>query len=112
MRQNRYSVPVSLAGLRVQATVGAREIVFSHDRRQVARHARLPGRFQTSAQLDHYLELLRVKPGSLKGSLPLKQERERGRWPACFDQLWGKLEDRYGGLRGREADGRRRHECP
>jgi transposase len=96
VRQNRYSVPVALAGLRVQATIGAREIVFFPNGRSVARHARLPGRFQTSAQLDHYLELLRVKPGALRGSLPLKQERERGRWPACFDQLWGKVEDRYG----------------
>ena len=96
VRQNRYSVPVSLAGLRVQAKLGAREIVCSHDGRPVARHARLPGRFQTSAQLDHYLELLRVKPGALRGSLALRQEREKGRWPACFDELWGKLESRYG----------------
>jgi transposase len=96
VRLNRYSVPVALAGLRVQATIGARELVFFHNGRPVARHARLPGRFQTSAQLDHYLELLRVKPGALKGSLPLKQERAQGRWPACFDELWGKLEERYG----------------
>jgi len=67
VRLNRYSVPVSLAGLRVQAQIGAREIVFFHNGRPVARHARLPGRFQTSAKLDHYLELLRVKPGAFKG---------------------------------------------
>lgn len=96
VRQNRYSVPVSLAGLRVSAQIGAREVVFFHNGRPVARHARLPGRFQTSAQLDHYLELLRVKPGAFKGSLALKQEREQGRWPSCFDELWGKLEARYG----------------
>ena len=96
IRQNRYSVPVALVGLRVAARIGAREIVISHGGRDVARHPRLPGRFQTSARLDHYLELLRVKPGALKGSLPLRQERERGRWPACFDQLWQQIEQRYG----------------
>jgi len=96
IRQNRYSVPVALVGLRVQATIGAREIVLSHERREVARHPRLSGRFQTSAQLDHYLELLRMKPGALKGSLPLRQERERGHWPACFDELWAGIEGRYG----------------
>jgi hypothetical protein len=96
IRQNRYSVPVALVGLRVQAKVGAREIVLSHDRREVARHPRLYGRFQTAARLDHYLELLLRKPGALKGSLPLAQERKRGRWPACFDQLWQALEERYG----------------
>jgi hypothetical protein len=96
VRQNRYSVPVSLVGLRVLAQVGAREIVVFHEHRPVARHPRLYGRFQTSAQLDHYLELLRVKPGALKGSLPLRQERERGRWPACFDELWAGIGGRYG----------------
>jgi transposase len=96
IRQNRYSVPASLVGLRVQAKIGAREIVVFHERREVARHARLHGRFQTSARLDHYLELLRVKPGAFKGSLPLRQERERGRWPACFDELWHELGERYG----------------
>ena len=96
IRQNRYSVPVALAGLRVQASVGAREIVISHGGREVARHPRLQGRFQTAARLDHYLELLRVKPGALKGSLPLRQERDRGAWPSCFDQLWREIEQRYG----------------
>jgi transposase len=96
IRQNRYSVPVALVGLRVAARIGAREIVISHDGREVARHPRLHGRFQTSARLDHYLELLRIKPAALKGSLPLRQERERGRWPACLDELWQGIEDRYG----------------
>ncbi|HEY8778456.1 MAG TPA: IS21 family transposase [Solirubrobacterales bacterium] len=97
IRQNRYSVPVRLVGLRVAAQIGAREIVISHDRREVARHLRLHARYQTAARLDHYLELLRHKPGALKGSLPLAQERERGRWPDCFDELWQALEQRYGG---------------
>jgi transposase len=96
VRQNRYSVPVALVGLRVAARIGARAIVISHQGREVARHPRLSGRFQTAARLDHYLELLRVKPGALKGSLPLRQERERGCWPACFDELWQQIEDRYG----------------
>jgi transposase len=96
IRQNRYSVPVALVGLRVAARIGAREIVISHAGREVARHPRLHGRYQTAARLDHYLELLRIKPGALKGSLPLAQERERGRWPRSFDELWRALEGRYG----------------
>ena len=96
VRQNRYSVPVSLAGLRVSARIGAREITISHGGRVVARHERLHGRFGTSAQLDHYLELLERKPGGLEHSLALAQERERGAWPAAFDELWAKLTARYG----------------
>ena len=96
VRQNRYSVPVALAGLRVSAAVGAREIVVSHQGRQVARHERLHGRFATRAVLDHYLELLTRKPGGLQRSLALSQERDRGAWPGCFDELWRALTDRYG----------------
>jgi transposase len=96
IRQDRYSVPVSLVGLRVAARIGAREISISHGGREVARHPRLAGRFQTAARLDHYLELLQRKPGALRGSLPLRQERERGAWPSCFDELWQGIEGRYG----------------
>jgi len=96
VRQNRYSVPVALAGLRVAAAVGATEIRISHQGEVVARHERLHGRFGTAARLDHYLELLRRKPGGLQRSLPLAQERERGAWPVCLDELWAALTDRYG----------------
>jgi len=88
IRQNRYSVPVTLVGRRVAARIGAREIEIRHDGRLVARHERLDGRFGIAAQLDHYLELLQIKPGALQRSLPLRQQRERGAWPACFDELW------------------------
>jgi transposase len=96
VRQNRYSVPVCLAGLKVSARIGAREITISHAGAVVARHERLHGRFGTSAQLDHYLELLARKPGGLEHSLPLAQERERGAWPHPFDELWAALTGRYG----------------
>ncbi len=96
VRQNRYSVPVALAGLKVSARVGASEITISHDGRVVARHERLHGKFATSAQLDHYLELLARKPGGLQHSVALAQERDRGAWPACFDELWAALTGRYG----------------
>jgi hypothetical protein len=85
-----------LAGLKVSARIGAREITVSHGGREVARHERLHGKFGISAQLDHYLELLQRKPGAMEHSLPLAQARERGTWPAAFDELWAALTDRYG----------------
>jgi hypothetical protein len=96
IRQNRYSVPVALAGLKVSARVGAREITINHGGAVVARHERLHGRFATSAQLDHYLELLQRKPGALEHSVALAQERDRGAWPGAFDELWAGLAERYG----------------
>jgi len=95
VRQNGYSVPVELVGLRVLAEIGARAVIVCHGSRTVARHDRLSGRFGVSAKLDHYLELLAHKPGALAGSLALHQERARGRWPEYLAQLWGKLTERY-----------------
>jgi hypothetical protein len=96
VRTNRYSVPASLAGLRVRAQIGAREITFWHDGTQVARHERLAGKHGTSAQLDHFLDLLARKPGALARSLALRQERDRGDWPACLDELWTRIAERAG----------------
>ena len=96
VRRNRYSVPASLAGLKVAARIGASEITFFHDGKQVARHERLAGKNQTSAQLDHYLELLARKPGALARSLALRQQRDRGDWPACMDELWTRIAERAG----------------
>jgi transposase len=96
VRQNRYSVPVSLVGRRVLVRVGARELSVLNEGRVVARHERLQGRFGVQAKLDHYLELLRRKPGALRGSVPLAQERQAGRWPEVFDELWRALKQRRG----------------
>lgn len=96
VRQNRYSVPARLAGMKVRAKVGAREIAVWHDGKVVATHERLAGKHGASAQLDHYLDLLARKPGALARSLALRQERDRGDWPQCFDELWSEIDERVG----------------
>ena len=96
IRQNRYSVPVALVGRKVLVKIGAREVEVFSEHHMVARHERLQGNFGVAGKLDHYLELLQRKPGALRNSLPLRQERERGSWPSCFDELWAGIEARYG----------------
>jgi transposase len=96
VRTNRYSVPARLAGRKIRAQVGASEISFWHDGKQIALHERLPGKHQISAKLDHYLDLLQRKPGALARSLALRQQRDRGDWPACFDELWTRIQERSG----------------
>lgn len=96
VRTNRYSVPARFAGQKIRAKIGASEISFWHDGKEVAVHERLSGKSQISAQLDHYLDLLARKPGALARSLALFQERDRGDWPACFDQLWTHIQERCG----------------
>lgn len=94
VRQNRYSVPSELLGRRVGARVGARRIEILSAGTVIATHERLRGCHQVRAQLGHYAGILARKPGALAGSVALAQERERGEWPACFDEMWRAIEER------------------
>ena len=96
VRQNYYSVPSKLIGVMVDARINAGSIEILRGGSVLATHQRLAGRYQTSAKLDHYVELLACKPGAFAGSQALAQERERGDWPAAFDRLWQLIEERHG----------------
>ena len=96
IRQNRYSVPVALAGLKVSAgsargrsrstTAAGRSPAMSGC---TASTAPAPSSITTSS-------CSRASPAALEHSVALAQERDRGAWPECFDQLWAGLTDRYG----------------
>lgn len=97
---NRYSVPIGLHGLTVEARLGAREVTCLHDGREVARHERLTGLGGQSLKLDHYLDLIVHRPGALRGSVPLAQARAAGEWPTVYDALWEALVARHGRSEG------------
>lgn len=96
VRRNFYSVPVRLVGRRVEVRVGAEQIRVVHEGRVVAEHGRLHGTSGQRLVLDHYLELLRHKPGALPRATPLRQARARGEWPSSYDRLWDELRRRHG----------------
>src|SRR5207248_11032932 len=73
------------------------------ERECVARHERSFSRYEQVLDLEHYLDVLERKPGALAGSSPLKQWRERGRWPESFDRLWQSLRERHGPQAGTRA---------
>lgn len=95
-RSNFYSVPVRLVGRRVELRMGACRVRVLSEGRLVAEHPRLFGRSEQALELDHYLDLLRHKPGALKRATPLRQARDRGRWPDAYDRLWDALQRRHG----------------
>ncbi|MDX6718587.1 MAG: hypothetical protein QOJ63_841 [Solirubrobacteraceae bacterium] len=95
VRTNRYSVPAALAGLNVAARIGARDQLLA--RRQAGRTSRALARQERHERAARsYLDLLRRKPGALARSLALRQQRDRGDWPACLDELWDKIAERAG----------------
>ena len=99
VRTNFYSAPVR-AGLEVQAKVYASHVEIWHEGQCVARHERCYSRLQEILDLEHYLQPLERKPGALAGSKPLQQWREKGRWPASFDEIWDQLMLRNGRQNG------------
>ena len=99
VRTNRYSVPLP-PGTKVEARVHADTVELWHGGKRVARHERSYSRQQKVLDLEHYLDVLRRKPGALVGSTPLAQWRQAGRWPASFDQMWQALNLRHGRSEG------------
>jgi transposase len=94
-RTNCYSTPLK-PGTRTQVKLLPAYVEVWQERECVARHERSFARYQQVLDLEHYLDVLERKPGALAGSSPLKQWRERGRWPESFDRLWQSLRERHG----------------
>ncbi len=99
VKTNWYSTPL-WPGLRVTAVVGPLTVEIMHDNKLAARHTRCYGRCHEILDLEHYLDVLERKPGAMKGSTPLQQWRQAGRWPACLDAIWRELEQRHGKSKG------------
>jgi Mu transposase, C-terminal domain len=95
VRTNFYSTPLK-PGTRPQAKLLPAYVEIWQELECVARHERSFGRYEQVLDLEHYLNVLEKKPGALAGSSPLRQWRERGRWPESFDRLWQSLQERHG----------------
>ena len=54
----------------------------------VARHQRIVAGSGQSVQLDHYLEVLKTKPGALPGSTALARARESGAFTSAHEAFW------------------------
>jgi transposase len=99
VRTNRYSIPLP-PGTVIEARLLADYVELWHQGKRVARHERSDSRQQQILDLEHYLDVLRKKPGALAGSTPLAQWRLAGRWPDSFDRLWQALNTRHGRQQG------------
>src|SRR5262249_62295319 len=75
VRQNYYSVPARYAGRRLTVRLSATTVEALDGPAVVARHERAAGKYAEILALDHYLEVLRYKPGALPGATALAQAR-------------------------------------
>jgi hypothetical protein len=69
----------------------------------VARHQRAVGKGCDVLDLDHYLEVFRLKPGALPGATALHQARASGAFSATHDAFYKEARRRLGDAAGTRA---------
>ena len=96
--KNRYSVPVSYAWLKVRVELSIDGVDIFHDGRRIAHHERLFGNNKWQLDPQHYLELVRRKPGAFDSALVIRRWREE--WPACLEKLLARFRQKQGDTPG------------
>jgi hypothetical protein len=100
VRQNYYSVPARYAGRRLPVRLSAIAVEVLDGPQVVARHERFAGKYAEILILDHYLEVLRYKPGALPGATALAQARAVGAFTAAHQRYWDAARRRHGDAAG------------
>jgi hypothetical protein len=69
----------------------------------VARHERAAGKYGEILILDHYLEVLKVKPGALPGATALAQAKAAGAFTQVHQRYWDAARRTRGDAAGTRA---------
>ena len=103
VRQNYYSVPARYAGRRVAVRLSARTVEALDGPQVVAVHERAAGKYCQVLTLDHYLDVLKYKPGALPGATALAQARAAGAFTASHQRYWDAARRAHGDAAGTRA---------
>jgi transposase len=103
VRQCFYSVPARYTGRRLAVRLSARTVEISDGGKVVARHERAVGKYVEVLALDHYLEVLKTKPGGLPGATALAQAKARGLFTASHQGYWDAARRARGDASGTRA---------
>jgi transposase len=103
VRQCYYSVPVRYAGRRLPVRLSATRVEALDGPRVVARHERAAGKYVEVLILDHYLEVLKIKPGALPGATALAQAKACGAFTLTHQRYWDAARREHGDTAGTRA---------
>jgi hypothetical protein len=103
VRQSYYSVPARLVGRRIAVRLGATAVEAFDAGRRVAAHQRAFGRYVEVLDLDHYLEVLKIKPGALPGATALAQAKATGAFTPTHQTYWDAARRARGDAAGTRA---------
>jgi hypothetical protein len=103
VRQRFYSVPARYVGRRLLTRLGATTVEVLDGAKVVARHERAIAKYAEVLILDHYLEVLQVKPGALPGATALAQARAAGVFTTTHQRYWDTARRPLGDTTGTKA---------
>jgi transposase len=103
VRQCFYSVPARFVGHRLTVRLGATGIEICHGPVLVATHERAVGKYVETLVLDHYLEVLKTKPGALPGATALVQAKRAGGFTPSHQRYWDAVRGARGDAAGTRA---------
>lgn len=96
--KNHYSVPVSHVRLKVRLELTIDRVDIFYEGRRIASHERFFGNNKWQLDPQHYLELLKRKPGAFDSALVIRTWRPA--WPACLEKLLLRFKERQGDTAG------------
>lgn len=102
VRNCHYSVPARFIGRKVRVRLRSNELIVLDGRTRIAHHERSTRKGAQVLDLDHYLEVLKIKPGALPGATALVQARECGSFTNAHEAFWAAARKAHG-----DADGTR-----
>jgi hypothetical protein len=103
VRSSQYSVPARFIGRRVRVRVRSNELLVFDGTTLVAHHQRSIRKGAQVLELDHYLEVLKIKPGALPGATALVQARAAGTFTATHEAFWAAARQAHGDAAGTRA---------
>jgi transposase len=103
VRQCYYSVPVRYAGRRLPVRLSATRIEILDGAQVVAAHERAASKYAQVLTLDHYLEVLKIKPGALPGATALAQAKACGAFTPTHQRYWDAARRERGDQAGTRA---------
>jgi len=96
--KNHYSVPVSYTRLSVRVKITIDRLKIFYEGKKIASHGRLFGNNKWQLDPQHYLELIRRKPGAFDSALVIRQWRPS--WPSCLERLLERFKEKQGETAG------------
>ena len=96
VRNVQYSVPARFINRWVRVTLRSNEVIVLDGRTEVARHERSSRKGSQILLLDHYLEVLKYKPGALPGATALVQARQGGAFTTVHEAFWAATRKAHG----------------